>query len=237
MKELKDRNDLYIRYKESGEDDVASLDSQSVLYRTAGKSPPALILARDIRYSTSVRSKAILSFVGELKANWVEYQIKRALKLDSEEEQRLNSNNIFSNAVAKFSSRINMALNSSSKTAILAGPAGTVFDGELHLRQNMEEEFKFNLDTTTPLSPTQRTNLNNNLKSVMKMPYIFNPMKWRWENQKQVTITINCNTSTDTIEVTVKGRNSEYKNVRKEFNSFLKWLQDCAVIRHPNSGK
>ncbi|CAF3609413.1 unnamed protein product [Rotaria socialis] len=235
-KELKDRHDLFVRYNDSIDSDIASLDSQSVLARTVNKTPPALVIARDIRYSTSVRSKAILSFVGEIKPDWVEYQVTRNLQLNSEEETRLNTNNLFKNAVSKFSHRISMALNNTTKSAKLSGPAGTVFNGELHLRQNMEEEFQFQLDCTNPLSPAKRTNLTRNLESIMKMPYIFKPMQWRWENQKQVTITINCNSSTKTCDVTVKGRNLEYKNVKKEFDSFLKWLQDCAVIRHPNSG-
>ncbi|CAM4754601.1 unnamed protein product [Rotaria magnacalcarata] len=235
-KELKDRHDLFVRYNDSIDSDIASLDSQSVLARTVNKTPPALVIARDIRYSTSVRSKAILSFVGEIKPDWVEYQVTRNLQLNNEEEVRLNTNNLFANAASKFSHRISMALNNTTKSARLSGPAGTVFNGELHLRQNMEEEFQFQLDYTNPLTPAKRTNLTRNLESITKMPYIFKPMQWRWENQKQVTITINCNSSTKTCDVTVKGRNSEYKNVKKEFDSFLKWLQDCAVIRHPNSG-
>ncbi|CAF4807942.1 unnamed protein product, partial [Rotaria magnacalcarata] len=236
-KELKDRHDLFVRYNDSIDSDIASLDSQSVLARTVNKTPPALVIARDIRYSTSVRSKAILSFVGEIKPDWVEYQVTRNLQLNNEEEVRLNTNNLFANAASKFSHRISMALNNTTKSARLSGPAGTVFNGELHLRQNMEEEFQFQLDYTNPLTPAKRTNLTRNLESITKMPYIFKPMQWRWENQKQVTITINCNSSTKTCDVTVKGRNSEYKNVKKEFDSFLKWLQDCAVIRHPNSGE
>ncbi|CAF4180452.1 unnamed protein product, partial [Rotaria magnacalcarata] len=85
-KELKDRHDLFVRYNDSIDSDIASLDSQSVLARTVNKTPPALVIARDIRYSTSVRSKAILSFVGEIKPDWVEYQVTRNLQLNNEEE-------------------------------------------------------------------------------------------------------------------------------------------------------
>ncbi|CAF2865659.1 unnamed protein product [Rotaria sp. Silwood2] len=237
MKELQDRSHLYVRYNNSADNDIAELDSQSVLARTTNKDPPSLVLVRDIRYSTSVRSKALLSFVGEIKPEWVEYGITRQLKLTTEEETRLNSNNIFKNALAKFSHRINMLLNNTAKAAVLSGPAGTVFTSELHLRQNMVEEFQFQLENKNPPNTANHTNLARNLESVMKMPQIFRPMQWRWQNQKQVTITVNCNTSTSTCDITVNGRNSEYQNVKKEFDSFLKWLQDCAVIRHPNSGK
>jgi hypothetical protein len=61
-------------------------------------------------------------------------------------------------------------------------------------------------------------------------------MKWRWEAQKQVEITINSNTATKTCEITVKGRDSANKKVKDEFTAFIRWLQNCAVIRHPNAG-
>ncbi|CAF1560659.1 unnamed protein product, partial [Rotaria sordida] len=77
---------LYIQYNGSTEDNIAELDSQSVLARSTNKIPPALVLARDIRYSTSIRSKAILSFVGTIKPEWVERPIKRQLKINNEEE-------------------------------------------------------------------------------------------------------------------------------------------------------
>ncbi|CAF1052050.1 unnamed protein product [Rotaria sordida] len=233
-KELFERTHLYIQYNGSTEDNIAELDSQSVLGRSTNKIPPALVLARDIRYSTSIRSKAILSFVGTIKPEWIEHSTKRQLKINSEEEVRLNSNNIFTNALSKFSNKITMLL---TKTDVnLSGQAGIVFNSESHLLQEMVEQFQFNLDNKNPPNTAQYTNLARNLESIMKMPHIFNPMKWRWENQKQITITVNCNTSTNICEVTVNGRNSEYKNVKNEFGSFLSWLQECAVIRHPNSG-
>ncbi|CAF1060399.1 unnamed protein product, partial [Rotaria sordida] len=95
-KELFERTHLYIQYNGSTEDNIAELDSQSVLARSTNKIPPALVLARDIRYSTSIRSKAILSLVGTIKPEWVEHPIKRQLKINNEEEVRLNSNNIIS---------------------------------------------------------------------------------------------------------------------------------------------
>ncbi|CAF1116769.1 unnamed protein product, partial [Rotaria sordida] len=95
-KELFERTHLYIQYNGSTEDNIAELDSQSVLARSTNKIPPALVLARDIRYSTSIRSKAILSLVGTIKPEWVEHPIKRQLKINNEEKVRLNSNNIIS---------------------------------------------------------------------------------------------------------------------------------------------
>ena len=233
-KELFERTHLYIQYNGTTEDNFAEIDSQSVLGKVASKIPPAFILARDIRYSTSVRSKAILSFVGMIKPEWAESPIQRRLKINTEEEARLNSNNIYANALSKYSKRVKMAL---TKTDVdLSGPVGTVYSSESHLLREMVEQFTFHLENKNPPNTSQHTNLARNLESVMKMPQIFNPMKWRWENQKQVTITVNCNTATNICEITVNGRNSDYKGVKKEFDSFLSWLQNCAVIRHPNSG-
>jgi hypothetical protein len=233
-KELFERTHLYIQYNGSTEDNLAELDSQSVVGKSTNKIPPPFVLARDIRYSTSVRSKAILSFIGVIKPEWAEYPIKRQLKINTEEETRLNSNNIYTNAVSTYSKRINMLL---TKTDVnLSGPVGTIYSSESHLLREMVEQFTFKLENKNPPNTTQHINLAHNLESIMKMSQIFNPMKWRWENQKQVTIIVNCNTSTNTCEVTINGRNSDYKSVKKEFNSFLSWLQNCAVIRHPNSG-
>jgi hypothetical protein len=62
-------------------------------------------------------------------------------------------------------------------------------------------------------------------------------MIWRWQAQKQIKITVNSDIATETCEISIKGRDSEVNNVRKELNSFQSWLNSCAVIRHPNAGK
>ncbi|CAF5171114.1 unnamed protein product, partial [Rotaria sp. Silwood1] len=90
-KEIYEQTQLYIQYNGSTEDNFAELDSQSVLARSTYKIPPALVLSRDIRYSTSIRSKAILSFVGTIEPEWIEHPIKRQLKINSKEETRLNT--------------------------------------------------------------------------------------------------------------------------------------------------
>jgi hypothetical protein len=232
-KDLLERTQCYFQYNGSTEDNVAELDSRCVLAKSTNRVRPSLILARDIRYSTSLRSKAILSFIGEIKSQWADHSIIRRLPVANDEATHLKSDHRFTNAESKYSSHIKMSLTDTNIT--LSGPAGTVFDAESHLLQAMIEEYTFVLENTNPPSGSAYTNLARNLKSMMKMPHIFNPMKWRWKHEKQVTITVNCNTSTNVCEITVKGRNSEYKNVKKEFGSFLSWLQNCAVIRHPNT--
>jgi hypothetical protein len=231
-KDLFQRTKLYFHYNGSTVDNVAELDSQCVLAKSANRVLPSFILARDIRYSSSLRSKAILSFVGKLESGWAEHSIERKLVLTTEEETRLNTNNRYADAAAKYSTRIKMSLTNAN--VLLSGSIGTVFDTELYLLQEMGEDYTFVLENKNPPTGSAHANLDRNLKGVMKMPHIFNPMKWRWEHEKQVTISVNCNTSTNVCEITVKGRNSECKNVKREFDSFLSWLQNCAVIRHPN---
>jgi hypothetical protein len=229
MKELQDKQHRFVRYQDNN--DIAVLDLQSTLTRSISTAPVSLVLAKDIRHSSAVRARAVLSFVGEIKSSWIEYQIERKLTLNNEEQNFLNNDNRYTNAQALFSNRINMTFN--NQTIVLKGPSGVVLDAELHLHQQMVKEFKFSLTNNKEPNTAQFINLERNLQAVMKMTYIFNPMKWRWAAQKQVDITIQANT---VCEITVKGRDTEVQNVKKEFDSFLYWLQNCAVIRHPNSG-
>ena len=231
QKELQERVHRFIRYH--AKHDIAILDLQSTLTRPISMAPVSLVLARDIRYSTAVREKAVISFVGEIRPAWVERSITREVEVSNEEETHLNSTDKLSQARAKFSQRISILLE--NKKIKLIGPSGSVFNAELHLRQQMKTELKFPL-TSSPNIKTHE-NFGRNLESVMKMTYIFNPMKWRWQAQKQVEITINTNTPTKTCEVIVKGRDSDNQKVKKEFDVFISWLQPCAVIRHPTAGK
>ncbi|CAF0864151.1 unnamed protein product [Rotaria sordida] len=228
MKELQDRSHLFIRYNNRG--DIAKLDLQSTLTRPISTAPVSFVLARDIRHSTAVRATAIISFVGEIKAEWLEYPLEREFDLTNEEETYLNAENRYSDAQTKFSNKINMSLGSQKMK--FKGRSGIVLNAELHLRQQMISELKFNLSNTP--NPADNSNFSRNLESIMKMTHIFNPMKWRWAAERQVEITINSNTATKTCEIIVKGRDSDNKKVKKEFDVFIGWLRQCAVIRHPN---
>ena len=99
----------------------------------------------------------------------------------------------------------------------------------------MVGEQKFLLTHLSGSKP--HANFTRNLESVMKMTWIFKPLQWRWEHQRQVTITVNSDTANKTCEISVCGKDSDFKDVKKEFDSFIRWLQSCAVIRHPNSSK
>ena len=232
LRELQGRNLHFIRYH--GQGGTAVLDLQSTLTRPLQTAPVSLILVRDIRHSTAVRETAILSFAGEIKADWLEYSIDRQFDLSNEEDTYLNNENKYAGAQTKFSHRINMQKTNGKIS--LKGSAGVVLNAELHIRQQMVSDLTFSL-TELAGGSTTHPNFTKNLESVMKMTRIFNPMVWRWKAQKQVDITINSNTATKTCEITVKGRDSDNKKVKQEFASFISWLRNCAVIRHPNAGK
>ena len=80
MRELQYRNLHFIRYNGQG-DTIAALDLQSTLTRPINTAPVSLVLARDIRHSTAIRANAILSFVGEIKSDWLEHKIERQVDL------------------------------------------------------------------------------------------------------------------------------------------------------------
>jgi HrpA-like RNA helicase len=234
MKELQGKTHLFTRYSPPKED-FAVLDLQSTLTRAITSAPVSLVLARDIRFSSSVRATAVLSFVGEIKSQWIEYSFKRKITLNSAEETKLNSDNILTTTKQTFSN-VNIQLNNHILT--LEGSAGSVLDAELDILRQLVVEMKFSL--TNQYSPNETAKyklMKQNLESVSKMPRIFNPMIWRWEAQHQVKITVNNNTIKDECEITIEGRDSQNQLVQKEFQSFLGWLKNCAVIRHPNSGK
>ena len=234
MKELQGRTHLFTRYSPPKED-LAVLDLQSTLIRGVTAAPVSLILARDIRFSSSIRATAVLSFVGEIKSHWIEYSFKRQIKLNAAEEAKLNTDNILATARQTFSN-VQIQLNSSNLS--FEGTAGSVLDAELDILRQLIVEMKFtltNLFPTTATADYQR--MKRNLESVAKMTRIFNPMIWRWEAQHQVKITVNNNPFKNECEITIEGRDSQNQLVQKEFQSFLGWLKDCAVIRHPNSGK
>ncbi|UJR32828.1 hypothetical protein I4U23_020290 [Adineta vaga] len=234
MKELQGKTHLFTRYSSTTKEDVAVLDLQSTLTRAITAAPVALILARDIRFSSSIRATAVLSFVGEIKSQWIDHSINRKITLNTAEETRLNSNNILASAKQAFP-KAQMQL--SSQIVVLQGIAGQVLDAELYILRQLIVETKFKLQN--PHSSTTSTDYKRvarNLESVAKTSWIFQPMIWRWEAQRQVKITVNTSLVKDECEVTIVGRDSQNQLVQNEFNSFLGWLKMCAVIRHPNAG-
>lgn len=233
MKDLQERTHQYGRYNNIT--DLAVLDLQSTLIRPISEAPVSVVLARDVRYSTAVRSTAILSFIGEIKPSWVAVVTKREIAITDEEEKHLESKGIASRIKSMFSKFINVLFG--HKTVSFNGKSGIIYKAELDLRKQIETTMKFELKNECKTGTAEYENLSRNLESITKMPYIFNAMKWRWEAQKQVKITIDPNSNTNTCEITLEGRDSANRSCQKEFQSFLSWLKRCTVIRPPNAGK
>ena len=241
MKEIQGKIHRFERfyYKQKPRVDVAVLDLQSTLTRSISSSPVSLVLARDVRYSTSLRATAVLSFVGEIESSWIEYQLERLVPISDQEVTKLNTEHILSKAKSTFSDieiKITDDMTSNASRALkLKGRSGSVLKAELDIRQQLVTELKFKLQGNRRLDTTAAQNLERNLEGVIAMPWIFNPMIWRWQAQEQVKITVN-NTG-KVCEISCEGRDAQNQSVFSEFQAFLGWLEVCAVIRGPNSGE
>ena len=233
MRELHEKHPLFARYKDLS--DIAVLDLKSTLTKPIKEAPVPLVITRDVLYSTAVRSRSIILFVGGINVEWMRHNLERELKLTPEEETHLNTESRYTNAHSLYSNNIEMNLN--DKTISLRGKSSVVFNAELHLLNEMIHEIKFELTNRYPSNTASYNNLANNLEKVGKMPRIFDPMIWRWKNEKQVIIKVNNKASSKTCEIKIKGRHSEIYKAKREFDSFLSWLGNCAVIRNLDAGK
>ena len=83
MRELQEKNLLFARYNDT--EDIAVLDIKSTSTRPLKKEPVPLVVVRDVFYSTAVRSRAIILFVGEIKLDWMKHSIKREFSLTADE--------------------------------------------------------------------------------------------------------------------------------------------------------
>lgn len=233
MRELQEKNLLFTRYRDT--EDIAVLDLKSTLTRPKKQEPVPLVVARDVFYSTAVRSRAIISFVGEIKLDWMKHSIKREFSLTTEEKTYLDSDSRYDKVRQLYPSNIQMTLSSTS--LLLTGRSDVVLNAELQLRKEMITERKFELKNRFSSNTAEYKNLANNLEKISKMPYIFHPMIWRWEAEKQVKITVDSNAAKKTCDIKVVGRASEIAKVKDEFDSFLSWLGSCAVVQDPDAGK
>jgi hypothetical protein len=209
---------------------IAVIDRSSTL-RTGNKGvvPASLILARDVLYLTAVRSTAILSFIGKIELGWLEYTFTRDIKLSATEERKFNDEKLLEKASQQFP-YVDMHIN--NRKLVFRGRSGQVLNAELFIRQQLVTTLKF----TLPERPND--NLTRNLETVTKMPIdLFGPLRWRWEAEQQVKVRTKMNSKQGTIDVTVEGLDSQNQAVKKEFMSFERWLNSCAVIRDPHSGR
>jgi len=240
LKLLQGKTQQFIKYhvdqrinnqKKLDETLIAVIDRSSTL-RTKNKGilPASLVLARDVRYLTAIRSTAILSFVGKIELTWLEYTFTREFQLSTAEQQTLTTKNIIQDANQQFPQVQIQLINNK---LVLIGPSGHVLKAELYIRQQLVTKLTFTLS-----SNETNDNLTRNLKSITNMPLdLFGPLRWRWEAEQQVKVRTKMNGKQGTIDVTVEGLDSQNQAVKNEFMSFLSWLRSCAVIRDPHSGK
>jgi hypothetical protein len=209
---------------------IAVIDRSSTL-RTKNKGilPASLVLARDVRYLTAIRSTAVLSFVGKIELTWLDYDFRRDFQLNTAEQQTFDTKKILQNVNQQFSSVKIQLINNK---LVLQGPSGNVLKTELYIRQQLVTKLSFTLS-----SNQTNDNLTRNLKSITNIPLdLFGPLRWRWEAEQQVKVRTKMNGKQGTIDITVEGLDSQNQAVKNEFMSFLSWLRSCAVIRDPHSG-
>ena len=232
LKEMQGRIHHFERwnYKQKPRIDIAVLDLKSTLTRSFTTAPVSIVLARDARYATSIRAKALLSFLGEIQSEWIEYHLERQVPLTNNEVEKLNKTNLFS-TFRNVQIYIGQDEQQQQPQLILKGPSGSVLDAELDIRRYLVTKRKFILED----DDNNNINLKRNLKSLTQMTRIFNPMKWRWEREEQVQITFN--TENEQLEVQCRGRDAQINGVYNEFQSFLTWLKYCTTIRNPESGE
>ncbi|CAF4748770.1 unnamed protein product, partial [Rotaria sp. Silwood2] len=130
-----------------------------------------LVVARDVFYSTPIRSRAIISFVGEIKLDWMNHSIKREFSLTAEEETYLNNNNRYDKVRQLYPNNIQMLV--SNKTLKLTGRSDVVLNAELQLRKEMITELTFKLENRYSPKTTQYKNLADNLEK-LNSGYKFN---------------------------------------------------------------
>jgi len=146
LKELQGRTDRYTRYQTSNTDiEQAVIDRQSTLNRSKNAAPVSLVIARDIRYATSIRAKSILSFVGQIKPQWIEYDVERRIQLNDIEKEKLNEEKILSNAQQKCPQA---HIQIKDNLITIKGPSGIVLNAELFILQSLVEDLKAQLAIT-----------------------------------------------------------------------------------------
>ncbi|CAF3760604.1 unnamed protein product [Rotaria sp. Silwood1] len=102
-KDLQDRTHHFLRYGNGN--DIAVLDLKSTLIQPLSQPPASLVIARNILYLSSVRLVAIISFLGKIKADWIDHDVTRDIKLNEVEEKLLKTNNGYSTATTLFSKK------------------------------------------------------------------------------------------------------------------------------------
>ncbi|CAF1115266.1 unnamed protein product, partial [Adineta ricciae] len=196
------------------------------LYCCKQDQPLPLVLARDIFVSTDIRDRSIISFLGEIQPEWLDRSLERDITLADKEIKLYNDEIRYSEDFLNISRNILCTLN--GKNLNLSGNASHVLTTELHVRRRLV------LKHTTLLISKDETNksLKQNVKALIESLHVFNPMKWRWKAENQVKVIFR---DTDEHgEIIIKARDKDYEKVRKEFDSFVQWLEPCIALHLDN---
>ncbi|CAM4987005.1 unnamed protein product, partial [Rotaria socialis] len=204
--EIQGRKHRFICYTAAGiteKQKTAVLDSTSTLARKLSANPVALILARDIRISSDIRARSILSFLGEIQSDWLDRALERNIPMSETEIKLFNDNIKESQDFLLASNGVNCELHDDQLT--LAGSAGRVLTTELCVRQ------KLVVKNEIPLIPVNETDtgLKRKVEDLTEELHIFRPMGWRWRAQKQVKIIFL--KEKDQCKIVIKAREKNYK--------------------------
>lgn len=227
--EIQGRKHHYLRYtapNTAEKQQKAVLDSMSKLARPLSAKPVSLVLARDIRVSTDIRDRSILSILGEIQPEWLDQSLERSIELHNKETKIYNEEISSSPEFKAISNNICCSLTGSHLN--LSGKAGDVLATELYVRN------KLVVKHTTQLISENETNqcLKEIVRNLIDTLHIFYPMVWRWKAEKQVRI-IFLQTKKEG-EIIIKAREAHYVKVRSELDSFVGWLRPCTSLDlHP----
>ncbi|CAF3996940.1 unnamed protein product [Rotaria sordida] len=229
--ELQGKSHSFYRYNiypvRKNQQEIAVIDRSSTLARSVKSIPVSLILVRDIHCSTAVRATSILSFIGEIQAEWINNSLQREFNITSSEKQKFEHEIKSNSTFQSLSKNIHIQLN--DKKILLSGIAGEVLITELYIRKHLISKNK----TSLLLDSETREGLKRNVANLVNTLHIFHPMIWRWNAEKQVIITFR--KVGNGCEVIIEAREQEFTSVRKELDCFIGWLKDCVVL-HLYSG-
>ncbi|CAF4343023.1 unnamed protein product [Rotaria sp. Silwood2] len=229
LAEIQGRKHYYLRYtvpNTTEKQRKAVLDSTSKLARPLSAQPVSLVLARDIRISTDIRARSIISILGEIQPDWLDRALERDIPLVNKEIKMYNEQIKSSPDFMTISSNIVCTLSGSQLT--LSGQAGCVLATELHVRNKLVVKYTTQLISENEIDQSLKQNVENLIDTL----HIFLPMVWRWKAEKQVKI-IFLQTKKEG-EIVIKAREEDYKNVQKELDSFVGWLRSCKALHlHP----
>ena len=154
LKDLQGKIQFFERYQTDNRD-LGILDLKCTLVR------PSLVLARDVRFSSAVRSSAILSFVGEIKSEWLQKRVTQRLLLNAAEEKKLKDDDILNKVRQYFH---NVQLKVDNGVLILEGPSGVTLAAQMDILRKLVVTLNFELENRCKPRTVEYENLKRNFE-------------------------------------------------------------------------